>query len=383
MELRRPARIVILMLCVAVATVGCSKAKDGLFGQSQDFHCPQPAGHGLALAVGVRADSPAPTVSAAVGTRIVAAMRSCGRVTVVRVDGRPSVAGSVAFSSGAKTRQNLSIDRANFLKKVKELIASATARQPEANVLQALSVASGAAGDGGTVVLIDSGVQTTDPMDFRKNSLPSRRPAALADTLKRQRLLPDLTGRSIILAGLGYTAAPQDALADKNRAFLVDLWRGIVIAAGARNPVVLSEPNTNGSAVSSPSVSVVKFPTAAIEPNCNTFSVLPDTGEVGFLPEQADFREPAAASTVLGKLVGFLRDNPTARVRIEGFVAHYGAGDLSQRRADRVKQELVTLGATNPITAKGMGWGPYPNTTALPDKQYDQLNRQVTIQITC
>jgi len=383
MKLRRLIRVLAPAVCVALATAGCSKAHDVLFGSPFTFNCPTPAGHGLALAIGARANSPAPLIPDEVGSRIVAATRSCAKITVVRVDGRPSVVGSLIFSTSAKTQQNLNLDLDGFRKKVNGLIADAKAQQPEANVVQALSVAAGAAGDGGTVALIDSGVQTTDPIDFRKHELPSRRPAAVVDALKRQDLLPDLSGRSVILAGIGYTAAPQDALADKNRAFLVELWRGIVIAAGARSPVVVGEPNTSAAAVSSPSVGVVSFPSAAIDPSCDSLSVLPDNGAVGFIPEQATFRDPAAASTVLQKFAGFLQNNPTARVRIEGFVAHYGTGDLSQRRADRVKQQLLLVGAVNPITAKGMGWGPYPTTNAPPGKQYDQLNRQVTIEVTC
>jgi OmpA-OmpF porin, OOP family len=379
MKLRKAVPLAILTSCAVLTSSGCT----GFLESHRPLSCPPPAAAGLAIAVGARANSPQPVVPSAVGTRIVAAMRACRKITVIRVDGRPSVAGSLTFSTAARTQQNLNIDQAAFLDRVKELIATARARQPEANVLQALSVAAGAAGNGGTVVLIDSGVQTSDPLDFRKNNLTSRRPAAVVDALKQQHLLPDLSGRSLILAALGYTAAPQDALQDKNRAFLLDLWRGIVVAAGARNPQILEEPNTNASAVSSPAVSVVRFPTAAIHPLCDTLSVLPDSGEVGFVTNAANFRNPTAASTVLGKLAGFLLQNPTARVRIEGFVAHYGAGDLSQRRADRVKQELMALGAANPITAQGMGWGPYPNTAAPPDTRYDSLNRQVTIEVTC
>lgn len=385
MKLHWSARLAVAALCLplAAATSGCAAVKSVVFGEEFEFHCPQPVAPALAIAVGARANSPKPAPPTEVRQLIVETMNGCGKITVVRVDGRPSVVDDLVFSTGARTKQNFEIDKDKFLRRVDALLAEAKAKVPEANVLQALSVAADAAGKGGTVALVDSGVQTAAPLDFRKDNLPSRRPAAIVRALKQQDLLPDLAERRVILAGLGYTAAPQDQLDEKNQAFLVDLWREIVIASGARDPVVAEEPNTDPSVVTSPSVSVVRFPAAEIQLGCDTLSVLPDTGAVGFVPDQAEFRDPGAARRVLGEFAGFLRDNPTATVLIKGYVAHYGSGSLSQRRADRVKQELLAQGARNEITAKGMGWGPYPSVSAPPDPRYDQKNRQVTIEVSC
>lgn len=385
MTFNRIARSAIGALCLSLvaSTAGCTAMKTVVFGEQFEFHCPRPTAPGLALAVGARASSPAPKLPAEVRQLVVDTMNGCGRITVVRIDGRPAVVGQLGFSTGARTQQNLDMDKANFLKRVNTVIADAKAVVPEANVLAALTVASDAAGRGGTVVLVDSGVQTTAPLDFRKHDLPSRRPGAVVDALKQQRLLPNLAGRKVVMAGIGYTAPPQQALDAKNQAFLVELWRGIVIAAGAKDPVVAEEPNTSDAAVASPPVSVVHFPVAEITLGCDTLSVLPDSGAVGFVPGQADFRDPAAAGRVLAPFVDFLHSNPTASVSIKGYVAHYGAGDLSKRRAYRVKNELTARGATNTIVAEGMGWGPYPTVNAPPDPRYDQKNRQVTIEVRC
>ena len=383
MRFYRVVPLAVLALCLPLTTGGCSEAKSVVFGDDFEFHCPESTAPDLSIAVGARANSPTPEPPTKVRKLIVASMQGCGKITVIRVDGRPSEVGHLTFSPGAKTKQNLDIDKKHFLDAVDKLIRSATARKPEANVLQALSVAADTADDGGTVVLLDSGVQTTDPLDFRKNSLPSRKPSLVVDALKRQHLLPDLSGRSVILAGIGYTAAPQTAIDEKNRDFLKTLWREIVIAAGVKAPVILRDPNTRPSAVRSPAVSIVKFPTDTISLGCDTLSVLPDNDQVGFVPDQARFRNPSAARAVLQKFARFLRGNPTAHVDIKGYVAHYGKeGDLSQRRADLVKRELSQW-VKNPIIAKGMGWGPYPNVTAPPDKRYDRQNREVTIEVTC
>jgi OOP family OmpA-OmpF porin len=381
MRIHRSVRIAALALCLPLAATatGCTI----LDGDKFTFSCPQPAAAGLAIAVGARANSPAPALTTDVRKLIVDAMNGCGKISVVRVDGRPSIVDAKVFGTQARTKSNFAIDQKAFLDKVGAMIANAKAGAPEANVLKALSVASDAAGQGGTVVLVDSGVQTTAPLDFRRNDLLSRRPEAVAKLLKQQRLLPNLSGRKVIMAGLGYTAMPQEPLDDRNRTTLMNLWREIVLAAGATDPVIDSDANTTDSAVTSPTVSVVKFVVGDIQPGCDTLAVFPDDGAVGFVPDQAEFRDPEAARKVLARFVAFLRENPTAQAVVRGYVAHYGAGDLSQRRVDRVKQEFATLGATNKITTKGMGWGPYPSVSAPPDAKYDQKNRMVTIEVSC
>lgn len=382
--MRRPrsARLAALALCVPLGfltTAGCAL----LVGEEFEFHCPQPAHPPIALAVGARANSPKPAMPTEVRQLIADGMTGCAKITVVRVDGRPAVTGSTVFTTTAKTKQNFELDKVNFLQKIGTMLAEARAQAPEANVLGALGLAAAAAGPGGTVVLVDSGIQTTDPIDFRKNKLPTKQPKVIADALRRQNLLPDLHERSVILSGLGYSAAPQGALDDRNRTFVVELWREIVAAGGVKDPTVLMDPNTADSDTKSPAVGVVDFPISQIQLECNGEIVLPDDGEVGFIPDQAEFRNVGAARTVLQRFAGFLTANPSATVEIKGYVAHYGHGTLSQQRADRVKQELVALGVKNPLTSTGMGWGPFPHPSASPDPRYDQSNRRVTISVKC
>lgn len=382
----RRSRLVRIVAAVAAVTLGTAAAACDLNPFEEfEFHCPQPVHPGLAIAVGVRANSPAPTLPREVRQLVADAMTGCGRITVVRVDGRPSVVGAAVFSSGARTEQNFEMDQASFLEYVGDLIAGAAAQEPEADVLGALSLAAAGTGPGGTVVLIDSGIQTTGALDFRTDDLPTRRPEAIADALRQAGLLPDLAGRSVVLSGLGYTAPPQDALDERGRAFVRDLWREIVVAAGAEEPVVVAEANTGEAAVSSPAVSVVEFPRGTVDLDCDASSVLPDDGAVGFVPDEAEFRDPVAAREVLNEFARFLIANPAASATIEGYVAHYGDrdSDLSQRRADRVREELVALGVRNEMTAVGRGWGPEPHPTAPPDPRYDPLNRRVVISIHC
>jgi outer membrane protein OmpA-like peptidoglycan-associated protein len=365
-----------------MTNAGCGILRE-LWGTKFEFHCPEPAHSAVAIAVGARANSPEPALPTAVRKLVTEAMTGCAKITVVRIDGRPAVAGSTVFSTTAKTQQNFDADQVAFLKRVSEMLRDAKAQAPEANVLGALGLAAAAAGPGGSVVLLDSGIQTTDPIDFRKNELPTKKPKVIAEALRHEGLLPDLNQRSVILSGIGYSARPQGALDDPNRTFVVELWREIVIASGVKNPIVLADPNTAESIIKSPAVGVVDFPVRQIHLECDAVAVLPDDNEVGFIPDQAEFRNPGAARAVFRPFAEFLNTNPAATVEIEGFVAHYGHGNLSQQRADRVKQELTELGVKNSMTATGKGWGPFPDPSADPDPRFDQLNRRVTISVKC
>src|SRR3954468_13235915 len=142
-----------LAVCLPLATLSGCGGITGLIGSdSFSFTCPAERTPGLAIAVGARANSPEPGLPPEIRQLIVASMNGCGKITVVRVDGRPAVAGSSTFTTGAKTKQNFDIDQQNFRNHVIGMVQNARAQEPEANVLQALSIASDAAGEGGTVV---------------------------------------------------------------------------------------------------------------------------------------------------------------------------------------------------------------------------------------
>src|SRR5512138_1602896 len=112
----RRSRLVRIVAAVAAVTLGTAAAACDLNPFEEfEFHCPQPVHPGLAIAVGVRANSPAPTLPREVRQLVADAMTGCGRITVVRVDGRPSVVGAAVFSSGARTEQNFEMDQASFL----------------------------------------------------------------------------------------------------------------------------------------------------------------------------------------------------------------------------------------------------------------------------
>jgi outer membrane protein OmpA-like peptidoglycan-associated protein len=233
-------------------------------------------------------------------------------------------------------------------------------------VLTALDLAGRSAGSGGqggnrpgTVVLVDSGLSTVAPLDFRQRGLLDAPPAETVDALRANNALPGLQGETVVLAGLGDVAEPQPALSPAQRSSLVALWTAIATAGGASCVAVVDEPRGGDAPSDAPAVSVVDVPPPpTITPGQAT--ALPDDNSVGFQPDTAEFRDRNAARAVLTPFAQFLTESPSRRIALTGTSARAGteAGqvDLSTRRAEAVKALLVELGApADRISTRGVG----------------------------
>jgi OmpA-OmpF porin, OOP family len=177
--------------------------------------------------------------------------------------------------------------------------------------------------------------------------------------LRSHQALPALNGATVVLAGLGDTAAPQAPLGTAQRTELVGLWRGIAQASGAGCVAVVDEPRSGDAPGDVPPVSTVPVPPPpTITPGRAT--TLPDDGSVGFQPDTAEFRDREAARGVLTPFADFLRQGPTRRITLTGTTARAGTLEsqvaLSTQRADAVKALLVELGASpDQISSTGVG----------------------------
>jgi OOP family OmpA-OmpF porin len=362
--------------------------------------CPTgPVATGLAIAVGDRAGSPRPSWPAQLDTQLTRIIKLTSQqaaqhqtptagATFVRVDGRPSVGCvmSYDYTAGNVTAQNA--NRQAFIGAVHQEVSRLTAVAPQADPLTALSQAAAAAGAGGTVVLIDSGLQTVAPLDFTREDLLDTDPGQVISQLKAAGELPGLGGRKVIMAGIGYTAPPQAPLDQDQRDHLAELWQQIAWAGGAAQVQTITTPDTEPSGARLPLVSTVKVAGPNdVSLGCDQQSVLPDDGAVGFQPDKTTFRDDSAAQAVLTRMASWLHAHPEADAHLTGSIAHYGTDDpdgLSLARAQRIQSVLVQLGAApGQVTAAGAGWGPFPARTAAPDPVSDPLNRRVVVQITC
>jgi outer membrane protein OmpA-like peptidoglycan-associated protein len=367
--------------------VGCGRPAAG------PADCPTTPVPGVAIAVGARANSPAPDLPAEVFALFDAAVAQEQGITLVRVDGAPTVACVMRFHSEAGNAVAREDDERRFRDRVRAAIAATRAHAPEADPLAALGVAAAAAGQDGTVVLVDSGLQTVPPLNFGADDLLDQvvaiGPAAVVGKLRDAAALPDLGGAAVTLVGIGYPAEPQPRLDEARRATLVELWEHIVDEAGARSVTVLGAANTGDAVPDVPEVTLVPVPPVDnIDLGCDTTSVLHDAGPVGFEPNRTEFVDPAAARDALREFADWLVDNPTGRAVVTGTIAHYGADEpgrgLALDRAEAVTAALVRLDARpEQVSAVGGGWGPYPARDAQPDPHSDLLNRRVVIELVC
>jgi OOP family OmpA-OmpF porin len=388
-QLRRAAAPLVatcLLAALGIVTLSCAKPTP----------CPtNPVTPGLAVAVGAHANSARPVWPAQLDGEIAAVVRAteahaAGQgVTLVRVDGGPTIACVMTFNASAKNPVARKRNVEQFAAALQHAVTELTAAALEANPLDALGVAAAAAGPGGTVVLIDSGLQTVAPLDFRKPGLLGADIDSVVRALARARALPDLHGRKVVLAGIGYTAPPQPPLDENRRAHLIELWQKIVTAAGAGPVVPVMSPNTTPAVDRLPKVGIVPVPPpGGLDLGCDTESIFTDDGPVGFRPNGTDFTDATAARAVLARFVRWLAANSAGRSIVTGSIAHYGAdggnSGLSQARADRVRSLMIDLGADpRRVAAAGAGWGPFPSKSASPDPLSDQRNRRVVITLTC
>ena len=346
--------------------------------------CPTTAQPGAALAIGARANSPKPAIPQVVADYLNNIGDDKG-LTIVRVDGAPSIACGLKFHSEAVNDTAKKQAKHEFGKGAFQRMRDARAVKPEADPLGALTLAASSAGPGGLVVLADSGLQTRAPLDFRTEGILYLSPDKIVEQLRSSNLLPDTAGKRVILSGIGYTADPQKKLHPGLQRRLVAIWTAIAKAGGSTDVQVIDQANSGDAVTDKPKVSTVSLPhpdpvTAA----CGTIIELPDGGAVGFRPDQAVYREPARAKATLLTVADFLDQNRAAKVKATGTVAHYGENvleaGLALARANAVAGTLTDLGvAAGRVDPHGGGWGPHQGK----GDDVDQSNRRVVLEINC
>lgn len=321
----------------------------------------------VAVAVSGRANSPGPGMTATVDglVRYAVSKAQVGGVSpaisVIDVDGKPYVARSDSFAP-TTPEPGLADERDRFVDAVGQFVnGQVRAKTGQVDDLAALNLAARSVRDsgGGVVVLMDSGLQTVAPLDFRQPGLLDADNQNVVDFLKASGGLPDLKGAKVILDGIGDVADPQPRLSAAQQQHLVDLYTRVARAGGADCVEVKQEPREAAVPGGVPAVDIVPVP-APTPFKGNEPVVLPDDSTVGFLPDSDQFRDPAAAAAALQPITDWCRANPQGKIQLTGTTARLGdlTGQraLSKKRAERVRATLVAVGADGSrITADGVG----------------------------
>jgi outer membrane protein OmpA-like peptidoglycan-associated protein len=357
---------VLMMTAISACSSSASPATpSATSAQSLSSTCITNPAAPLALVIGARSNAPKPNLPAFTDSLLEAAAGQGQQISIVEIDGQPKVTAAPAFSTDAGNAAASQDDLVTYLNDnyLSPLLnGTIHAQAAQANVLEALDLAASAVGADGNIVLVDSGLQTVAPLEYQDSDLLEATPSDVVTFLKAQNLLPDLSGRHVVLSGIGYTATPQPALDEAQRANLISQWEAIATASGAC-VTVDSTPNTAAEMPGLPQVSIVEPPAPPTFTNITSHScgtvVLEDAGNVGFVVGKASFRDPAAAQATLAELADALK-NGTEPITLIGSTSSEG-GDavnnpLSLARAKAVKAALVNLGIpAGRMTAVGDG----------------------------
>ena len=206
--------------------------------------------------------------------------------------------------------------------------------------------------------MMDSGLQTTEPLDFGTGLLGDA-PQSIVEYLRQANELPSLRGRHVYFVGLGWTASPQPALDIANRKKVVAIWEQIAKAGGASCVKIDPTTNTRNAVPNRPPVAIVTPPPppGPLQP-CSVIN-LGDNNHVGFDFNSTTFRDPSGAQATLRQLADLIIKSGE-RVTLIGSTSSEGSNEynqrLSLRRANAVKAVLVRLGVpASRITAIGDG----------------------------
>lgn len=301
----------------------------------------------LALAIGARANSPQPVLSQSILAMLNSAVSANQPLSIIRLDGQPEVLFSQAFKPTGANTQTRKQEYNNYVTEVNGVLYGTVvkAQTAQANVLGALTIAAGEVPVGGDVIVMDDGLQTTDPLNFVDGILGDN-PNTVVTSLRDAHELPDLSGRHVEFVGLGWTALPQPHLDPAYQSKLAQIWNGIATAAGASCVYDDPTPNTSAALTGVPPVTVVPPPPPFRVPGSCSVTDLGDSNNVGFVVDSTTFLTPAAARATLGKLAEVMLKTGES-VTLTGSTSSEGGDqynlNLSLRRAEAVKAVLVQL----------------------------------------
>ncbi|MEV8214693.1 OmpA family protein [Leifsonia sp. NPDC077715] len=311
--------------------------------------CDQSHKRNLGVVAGSTANAPAVALPASASSQLEAAGKTNGSVTVVVPSGTPQVMGTTALGSSAQDAIVCQNDQRTKLTQITSYIDGLKASAPEVDFLGAIDQAARNLGsDPMGVIVVGSGLQTTDPLNFAGTGLLYADPAQVVADLTARNLLPsDLKGVTVYWSGMGDVAGAQQPLTVPARSNLEAIWSAVITAAGGTLSL-LPEPASGTAAASLPAVTPVTVEAVATKTDW-TKPVVIRNSDLLFTKDTASFSDPAAAQKVLATLVPAIEQNGKT-VTITGTAskdqAKNNAADtaLSLRRADAVKAALVALG---------------------------------------
>ncbi|WP_243061846.1 OmpA family protein [Humibacter sp. RRB41] len=378
--MRFPLRIIgpiVAAGLVAVALTACSSS-------SGAGTCSQTNKRNIGVVAGSTANEPATRLSTSATAQLKAAGQTNGSVTIVVPSGKPQAMGTTLLGSTANDAIVCRSDQSNKLTQVTGYINGLKASTGEVDFLDSIDQAARGLGKNSMgVVVVGSGLQTVDPLNFAVSGLLTADPSTVVADLKSKGELPtDLSGITVYWSGLGDVAGDQQPLTITARSNLQAIWSAIIKAAGGTLSV-LSETASGSAASGLPAVTAVPVPATATNTNWTQPIVVRD-GDLLFVKDTATFSDSSTAQKVLAGLVPSIEQNGQV-ITITGTASKDQATSntadltLSKQRADAVKQALVALGVSaSLLTTAGVGheWCGFKTETDASGTYSDALAEQ-------
>jgi outer membrane protein OmpA-like peptidoglycan-associated protein len=383
-RLGRAAVAVAAVIALGAGLAACSSAT------AAGASCDQSNRRNMGVVAGSTANAPATSLAASAVAQLSAVSASNGSVTVVVPSGSPQVMGTTVIGSTAQDAIVCQSDQRSKMTQITSYIDGLAAASPEVDFLSAIDQAARDLGANPMgVLVVGSGLQTTDPLDFATSDILDASPSQVASDLQSRSLLPtDLKGVTVYWSGLGDVAGAQQALTIPARSNLTAIWSAIISAAGGTLSV-LPEPATGPAATGLPAVSTVAVDAVQTKTDW-TQPIVIRNDELLFVKDTATFSDPSTAQSVLAQLVPSIEQNGQP-VTITGTASKDQATDntadlaLSRQRADAVKAALVQLGVpASLLTTAGVGfdwcgWKPETDATGAYSDAVAEQNRSVIL----
>lgn len=344
-----------LALAAMTLLTGCSSALisgvDPRTDCSQAKSLPQ-AKQPLILAVAVHQGAPAPGIPPAVEPLIKATLTAGQAVRVIAIDGTPAPVPLPELSISTKSCDGYTTSLTTAINRLGAAIRTATADSDGNDLYQAIAVAAdearGLTPTGkATIMILDSGLADTGPLDFTIPGMTLTNPKTAARYAANESKL-DLRGLIFILA-LGYTAPPQQPLSGTERDTVTATWGATLTRQHAtvtilHTPRPATGPDTRYTVNLAPVASTTAFTPPA--PNTKPVTSVFSESQIRFLPDSTQLANPTAARQALSKVTRWLTVDSRHQITITGTTASAGTETgrlaLSRARATTIKTLILT-----------------------------------------
>lgn len=334
----------------------------------------------LTMLVGAHANSDEiPVNSSTVRDALYKTCYTYGDITFVNVDGSPKVVYSTTIPDpGIKGLSSEKKDELaqSYVAQLQPILSSISADTSEVNTLKAIQLGAQSLKSANpdttdkVLLIMDSGLSTEGYLCFQDGLLRADTDD-IVKALSEAQAIPDLNGVDVRWAFCGETAYPQEALSTGQKDKLREIWKGILMKAGAESVEFTNDFTTGIPVESCPSVTTVKADDEDIEvaqtpdPEPIRIGIPPipkailDSASVQFVGDQAIFLDEAAAREAIRVYADLLLAHPDNRVYVIGTTA---SGDhdfcirLSEARARAVADVLQDFGVPEQqLTPMGLG----------------------------